>query len=96
MLHLVVFLLFQAAIRVDKFHIALRHLRHIKDNSVLAGYRNREGQNLLHVLANTTSGSPQLKLKVHFTLDTRVSYKFGKFILGFKLFKSILVSSILV
>ena len=57
---------FQAALRVDKYHIALRHLKRIRDVRLINGYVNEEGQNLLHILAlATTPGTDTaLQLKV--------------------------------
>jgi len=52
--------------RVEKYHIALRHLRHIKDKHLVAGYKNKDEQNLLHILAKETKpgSNTQLQLKV--------------------------------
>lgn len=58
--------IFQAALRVDKYHIALRHLKRIRDAKLINGYTNEEGMNLLHLLAlHTTPGvETALQLKV--------------------------------
>jgi hypothetical protein len=56
----------QAALKVDKYHIALRHLQRIKDTAIIRDYKNKDGQNLLHILAlETTPGKDSaLQLKV--------------------------------
>lgn len=57
---------FQAALRANKYHIALRHLHRIRDNAVIRDYKNKDGQNLLHVLALETQPMKDeaLQLKV--------------------------------
>ncbi|KAL4238217.1 hypothetical protein ACF0H5_002929 [Mactra antiquata] len=56
----------EAALRVNKYHIALRHLHHMKDVDMVKNYVNKDKQNLLHILAlETTPGHDQaLQLKV--------------------------------
>lgn len=70
--------LFQAALHVEKYQIVLRHLRHIKDNSLVSNYRNKDEQNLLHILAmETKSGANKhllikvwkMYMNVYFCLD---------------------------
>ncbi|KAH3854596.1 hypothetical protein DPMN_097141 [Dreissena polymorpha] len=54
----------QAALRTNSFHIALRHLNHMKERNAVSSYKNTDKQNLLHTLALHTSGNTQLQLKV--------------------------------
>ncbi|XP_052767208.1 poly [ADP-ribose] polymerase tankyrase-like isoform X2 [Mya arenaria] len=55
----------ESAMKVKKYHIALRHLQRVKDAKVVTGYRNQDKQNLLHTLAQSVSRSDlQLQLKV--------------------------------
>ncbi|GFR67750.1 poly [ADP-ribose] polymerase [Elysia marginata] len=54
----------EAALNLSKFYLALRLIRRIPDVSQLHA-KNKEGQNLFHVLANKTSrNDPDLQLKV--------------------------------
>ena len=59
-------MILQAALRVNKYHIALRHLKRIHDTRVVSDYTNDEGQNLLHLLALVTTPGKEtaLQLKV--------------------------------
>ncbi|XP_052272329.1 poly [ADP-ribose] polymerase tankyrase-like isoform X2 [Dreissena polymorpha] len=54
----------EAALRTNSFHIALRHLNHMKERNAVSSYKNTDKQNLLHTLALHTSGNTQLQLKV--------------------------------
>ncbi|KAK3611456.1 hypothetical protein CHS0354_032737 [Potamilus streckersoni] len=56
----------EAALRANKFHLVLRHLKHIKNASLLQTYVNENKQNLLHILALFTSPGcePGLQRKV--------------------------------
>ncbi|XP_045173685.2 poly [ADP-ribose] polymerase tankyrase-like [Mercenaria mercenaria] len=56
----------EAALKVNKYHIALRHLHRIKDAAIIRDYKNKDGQNLLHILAlETRPGKDKaLQLKV--------------------------------
>ena len=56
----------QAALKTNKYHIALRHLHRVKSAAIVKDYVNTDGQNLLHVLAfHTDPGrEKQLQLKV--------------------------------
>ena len=56
--------MFQAALRVNKYHIALRHLKHIRDARLVSDFTNEEGQNLLHLLALVTTPGKETALQV--------------------------------
>lgn len=56
----------EAALKVNKYHIALRLLHRIKDAALVRNYKNQQDQNLLHILAlETNPGTDSaLQLKV--------------------------------
>ncbi|KAL3874859.1 hypothetical protein ACJMK2_037816 [Sinanodonta woodiana] len=56
----------EAALKANKYHLVLRHIKHIKNATLLQTYVNENKQNLLHILALFTSpgSEPGLQRKV--------------------------------
>ncbi|WAR19580.1 TNKS1-like protein [Mya arenaria] len=64
--------IYESAMKVKKYHIALRHLQRVKDAKVVTGYRNQDKQNLLHTLAQSVNNT---------TADLNQKDKFGRTVL---------------